>query len=320
MVSSVVRFISLRSRMAASRNSSRKNLPGELESQRNVVFPIEDLYVDDPKKNTKGNCYDVTSVKTLSNASDTKDPKRQRCFLAKYGVVYSFRDRTDIQLMIIGLICALLQAGIPPFVWLIMGSFVSLSITREERRLFNNTDAVNGSSSDEEFTASATPAFIAMLSLSVSMFIAAFIQRLAWEVSGIRQVFRVRRTYVRKMLHMDVSWLESRQSGQMATMLQEHADTIYSGISDNIPMVIFISSYLVVNVVVCLFIQWDVTLLMCSVIPMLILSRILFSKWFSKTMEQELMLQNKISNLVNETFSCIRTVISFAAQKQTINK
>ncbi|KAK5965806.1 hypothetical protein GCK32_021972, partial [Trichostrongylus colubriformis] len=72
--------------------------------------------------------------------------------------------------------------------------------------------------------------------------------RLAWEISGIRQVFRVRRTYVRKILHMDVSWLESRQSGQMATMLNEYADTIYNGISDNIPMVLFISAYLVVNI------------------------------------------------------------------------
>ncbi|KAK5964143.1 ABC transmembrane type-1 domain-containing protein [Trichostrongylus colubriformis] len=60
--------------------------------------------------------------------------------------------------------------------------------------------------------------------------------------------------------------------------------------------------------------------MMCAVIPMILLSSTVFSKWFSKTMDQEVHLQNKISNLVNETFSCIRTVISFAAQKQTINK
>ncbi|ETN76894.1 ABC transporter, ATP-binding protein [Necator americanus] len=269
--------------------------------------------------------YEVTaekaSVKALSIGSNPKSSKKKRGnFFSSFAVLYAFSDRTDFQLMAVGLICALLQAGIPPFVWLVMGNFVSLSITREGERLVNSSIFSNGSAIDEEFSSSAMPAFIAMLSLSVSMFVAAFIQRLAWEVSGIRQVFRVRRTYVRKMLHMDVSWLESRHSGQMATMLQEHADSIYNGISDNIPMVLFISTYLVVNIAVCLYIQWDVTLLMCSAIPMLILSRILFSKWFSKTMDEEMVLQNKISNLVNETFSCIRTVISFAAQKQTINK
>lgn len=33
--------------------------------------------------------------------------------------------------MAIGLFCALLQATIPPFVWLVMGTFVTLSINRE---------------------------------------------------------------------------------------------------------------------------------------------------------------------------------------------
>ncbi|VDL73810.1 unnamed protein product [Nippostrongylus brasiliensis] len=325
--------------MTANKEPNKNDGQNESRSQKNVIYPIEDLYVDDPKKNAKGSsfywkycfnrrscdispsAYEVTSEhRTSSVASDTKDTKKPRGFLSSYKALYGFSDRTDVQLMSIGLTCALLQAAIPPFVWLVMGSFVSFSIEREEERLFNKSGALNGSKFDEDFASSATPAFLAMLSLSVSMFFAAFIQRLAWEVSGIRQVFRVRRTYVRKMLHMDVSWLESRQSGHMATMLQEHADSIYSGISDNIPMVIFISTYLVVNIAVCIYIQWDVTLLMCSAIPMLIMSRIVFSKWFSRTMDQEVALQNKISNLVNETFSCIRTVISFAAQKQTINK
>lgn len=43
-------------------------------------------------------------------------------------------------------------------------------------------------------------------------------------------------------------------------------------------------------------------------------------QWFSKTMQEEISLQRKISNLVSETFSCIRTVIAFGAQKQTIGK
>ncbi|VDM59178.1 unnamed protein product [Angiostrongylus costaricensis] len=218
--------------------------------------------------------------------------------------------------MIIGLICALVQAGIPPFVWLVMGSFVSLSITREKAI---SLYAVDYHYPKHPITNHQSKDFLEFLVLSYKRFFLRF-QRLAWEVSGIRQVFRVRRTYVRKMLHMDVSWLESRQSGQMATMLQEHADTIYSGISDNIPMVIFISSYLVVNLYVFLFNGMSDNQVLCDFLVFSFYCQFRFFQWFSKTMEQELMLQNKISNLVNETFSCIRTVISFAAQKQTINK
>ncbi|EYC03272.1 hypothetical protein Y032_0095g2845 [Ancylostoma ceylanicum] len=207
--------------MTANNEPAKPESQEEAESQKSVVYPIEDLYVDDPKKNTKA--YEVTpdkaSEKAISIDSDAKDSKKQeKSGLSSYKDLYAFSDRTDVKLMAVGLTCALLQAGIPPFVWLVMGNFVSLSITREEERVFNSSTSTNASTVDDQFAASATPAFIAMLSLSVSMFIAAFIQ------------------------------------------------------------------------------------------------------WFEKTMDEEMVLQNKISNLVNETFSCIRTVISFAAQKQTINK
>ncbi|VDM74660.1 unnamed protein product [Strongylus vulgaris] len=224
--------------------------------------------------------------------------------------------------MVVGLICALLQAGIPPFVWLVMGNFVTLSITREEERMLNTTS--NTTSLDKEFAASATPAFIAMLSLSISMFIAAFFQRLAWEVSGIRQVFRVRRTYVRKMLHMDVAWLESRQSGQMATMLQEYVLSAFAVYLYHFH-IFGTFSRLHIYSMGCdtsnVFCDSDVD---CESDPVqqgqFDLIPFLCGLWFSKTMDEEMVLQNKLSNLVNETFSCIRTVICFAAQKQTINK
>ncbi|VDM93326.1 unnamed protein product, partial [Litomosoides sigmodontis] len=144
-------------------------------------------------------------------------------------------------------------------------------------------------------------------------------QRLAWEISGIRQVFRVKKAYIRKLLHMDVAWLESRHSGQVASMLHDHADSIYQGIADHVPMIIFICAYLLVTSSVCFYIQWDVTLVMFAALPLLIGTRLIFSKWFCKTRDEEQKLLAKMTNLVQETFSCIRTVIAFAAQKQTIN-
>ena len=46
----------------------------------------------------------------------------------------------------------------------------------QEERMFNISGSANSTSFDDEFAASATPVFIVMLSLSVSMFIAAFFQ------------------------------------------------------------------------------------------------------------------------------------------------
>uniref|UniRef100_A0A915CVZ4 ABC transmembrane type-1 domain-containing protein n=1 Tax=Ditylenchus dipsaci TaxID=166011 RepID=A0A915CVZ4_9BILA len=254
--------------------------------------------------------------------------------------LYRFADGVDYQLMCVGMLFALIQAVLPPFVWLVMGDFVSFAIEREtvkqnrtqelERMADLGLDTDNAtidalfanrqSQVDRRFEDSANPVFISMLSLSCATFVAAFIQRLAWEFSGIRQVFRAKKAYIRKLLHMDVAWLESRHSGQVASMLHDQADSIYQGIADHFPMAIFIFCYLAVTICVCFYIQWDVTLVMLTALPLLIGTRLIFSKWFCKTMNDELKLQVKITNLVHETFSCIRTVIAFAAQKQTIVK
>ncbi|EGT53021.1 hypothetical protein CAEBREN_05995 [Caenorhabditis brenneri] len=294
----------------------KKEETDEKRSMKSVIYPIEPstLYIDDIKNSKKA--YDITIDDPPDKPSDTK---KKVGFFAPYKKLYAFADNIDMQLMAMGLFSALLQSALPPFVWLIMGNFVSVSILREEGKL-GLKNLTSEYPIDDQFASSATPAFISMLGLSVAMFIAAFCQRIAWEISSIRQVFRIKKAYIRKLLLMDISWLESRQSGHVAATLQESADSIYNGISDHLPMVVFILSYLLVNIGVCLYIQWDVTLFMCLAIPLLIISRILYSKWFANTMEEETKLQNKITNLVNETFNCITTVISFAAQKQKINK
>ncbi|CAI4225548.1 unnamed protein product [Auanema sp. JU1783] len=293
-------------------------------SEKSIVYTIDssNLYIDDPKKDIK--TYDVTSISSIKKPVKEKEDSFWKC----YKRMYAFADSTDCKLMAVGLIASIIQAVVPPFVWLIMGNFVTLSISREEIRISNSTSSVyqnvtdfdDDRNIDSKFESSATPAFMAMLALSLTMFFAAFVQRLAWEVSGIRQVFRIKRAYVRKLLHMDVAWLESRQSGHVASMIHEHADSVYNAIADHMPMILFISIYLIVNIFVCMYIQWDVMLLMCTAIPLLISSRILFSRWFAKTLDEENKLQCKITNLVHETFSCIRTVIAFAAQRQTIVK
>ncbi|CAI5455825.1 unnamed protein product [Caenorhabditis angaria] len=293
----------------------------EKQSTKSIIYPIEPstLYIDDLKKNKKA--YDITIDDAENSKYDEGGGGHDgKGFFGEYRRLYAFADNIDMQLMAIGLFSAILQSVLPPFVWLIMGNFVSMSILREEEKLGIKNLTSSNIQIDEEFSTSATPAFISMLGLSIAMFIAAFTQRVVWEISSIRQVFRIKKAYIRKLLLMDISWLESRQSGHVAAMLQESADSIYNGISDHLPMVLFITSYLIVNIGVCIYIQWDVTLFMCLAIPLLIVSRILYSKWFAHTMEEETKLQNKITNLVNETFNCITTVISFAAQKQTINK
>ncbi|GMR33914.1 hypothetical protein PMAYCL1PPCAC_04109, partial [Pristionchus mayeri] len=269
---------------------------------------------------------DSSEMGELSDGNSAK--KRPIGFFGGYRSLYAFSDAIDKQIMLGGLVNCLVLAIIPPFVWFFMGRFVSNILNEEFNRAQNpqviaanstlNTTASNAVYFDDSDETSRL--ILACIVMSVVMFFCGFAQRLAWELTAIRQVFRIKTAYISKMLHMDVSWLESRHSGHVASMLHEHADNIHAGISEHVPQTFFIFSYLAVNLSVCLFHQWDVALIMCSAVPLMILVRSVYSKWFVSTVDQSSLLEKKIVNLVSETYSCIRTVISFGAQKQTINK
>lgn len=133
-----------------------------------------------------------------------------------------------------------------------MGDFVTLAIEREALKLNRSEElerlaewgATEGDNSttttpatlsldslrqhevDNRLSENTEPLFFWMLVLSVTTFVAAFIQRLAWELSAIRQIFRAKKAYIRKMLHMDVAWLESRHSGQVASVLHEYVGVV----------------------------------------------------------------------------------------------
>jgi ABC-type multidrug transport system fused ATPase/permease subunit len=57
-----------------------------------------------------------------------------------------------------------------------------------------------------------------------------------------------------------------------------HADSIYQGIADHLPMTIFIIANLIATLAVCFYIQWSTTLVMLTAIPVLFIVRIIFTK------------------------------------------
>ncbi|CAJ0582944.1 unnamed protein product, partial [Mesorhabditis spiculigera] len=269
-------------------------------------------------------------IEMLENRKEKSGSDNSR--FGRIRALYGFADRIDYQLMFVAIFCVLIQSILPPFVWLLIGKFVNAQMMIEVQEVRNQTapeDVPNISTTmppDPKLSiipaneANSEVLFLVALGLAVSLFFVAFFQRLAWEFSAIRQVFRVKKAYIMKLLNMDVSWLESRQSGQVASMLHDNADNIYNGIADNMPQIMFTFAFVICTLSVCFWIQWDVTLVIIAAVPLLVIVRIIFSKWFCKNVDEENNLHNKMTNLVNETFACIRTVISFAAQKQTIFK
>lgn len=79
---------------------------------------------------------DQKPIKEETKIEITEKPEKQGC-CAGLGTLYNFADVVDIQLMVIGTLLALFQSALPPFVWLVMGDFVSFAIEREVSETLN---------------------------------------------------------------------------------------------------------------------------------------------------------------------------------------
>lgn len=82
---------------------------------------------------------------------------------------------------------------------------------------------------------------------------------------------------------VDVAWVGSFSlTIEMRTFdwkwIFRHSDTIYNGIADNMPQIIFTTAFVISSLAVCLYTQWDVTLVIVAAVPLLVMVRIIFSK------------------------------------------
>lgn len=73
----------------------------------------------------------MSKVADVNGGPTISKPKAEKQSSGGLATLYRFADGVDLQLMIIGMLLALIQAVLPPFVWLVMGDFVSFAIERE---------------------------------------------------------------------------------------------------------------------------------------------------------------------------------------------
>lgn len=197
-----------------SDKNSEKN--SEKRSTKSVIYPIEPstLYIDDLKNSKKGNhilnkcviymsflpAYDIT----MDDPPEKKENSKPKLgFFEPYKRLYAFADNIDMQVLDLFLFhldqlnfswwlldCSVLSCNLlfhhsygslwatlflfPFYERLETLCLVKCSFLQEGKLGLKNISSEYPI--DDEFTASATPAFVSMLGLSIAMFVAAFTQ------------------------------------------------------------------------------------------------------------------------------------------------
>ncbi|KAL8708165.1 MAG: hypothetical protein Q9220_006926 [cf. Caloplaca sp. 1 TL-2023] len=189
-------------------------------------------------------------------------------------LVRSEPSKIDFMLLTTGLLAAM-AAGVPfPLLGILFGELVDEL----------NTAACTGSQNQSKgyVQSSVNTKVVLIVYVSVANFFAIYIHTGCWSLFGERLVRRLRENYFRGLLRQEVAFFDNMPAGDVAARLTSDIETIRSGVSEKVGIVISSFSYLLGAYIVAFIKNAKLAAILVSLIPAYIAMTVVGGKYVKK--------------------------------------
>ncbi|XWS12436.1 hypothetical protein CRYUN_Cryun37aG0088600 [Craigia yunnanensis] len=242
----------------------------------------------------KGN--DNNNKKKNKKADDEKVP---------FYKLFSFADRLDLVLMIVGAIGAIGNGITQPLMTLIFG------------QLINSFGATDPSQVVKEVSKIA----VKFLYLGVYACIASFLQVVCWMVTGERQAIRIRGLYLKTILRQDIGFFDTETTtGEIIGRMSGDTILIQEAMGEKVGKFIQLVSAFIGGFIIAFARGWQLALVLSVCIPLVVIAGGTMAMIMAKMSSRGQLAYAEAGNVVEQTVGAIRTVASFTGEKQAIEK
>jgi len=158
------------------------------------------------------------------------------------------------------------------------------------------------------------------LTLGIVAFLCSSIWYYIFTVTGARQTTRIRLLAFSSMLKQSISWHETKNAGELTGSIVSDTLTIQDGISDKIGRFIVQMITITGCLILAFYRCWKLTLILVTGIPIISISGTILGTNMAKLGRQSAFAFIKASGVAQQSFSMIRTVNSFCAEKQELQR
>lgn len=162
----------------------------------------------------------------------------------------------------------------------------------------------------EELNFIALCLFLAFLASAIFSFIRGSLFTLA----GERLVARFRKMLYRAIMAQEVSFFDSRQSGDLVNRLSSDTQVVQQAITVNISMALRFAAQAVVGIIILFFVSPALTGVMLAVVPAVVAAALLYARWVKKLTKAYQEALGKAGEVASETIGSLRTVRSFSGE------
>ncbi|KAK9987273.1 hypothetical protein SO802_032224 [Lithocarpus litseifolius] len=238
-----------------------------------------------------------TNETTISNGNTEAEKTKT----IPFHKLFSFADFTDITLMIFGTIGAIANGLGTPLMTIVFGDLID--------SFGNNKNIVHEVSKIS----------LKFVYLAVGIGFAAFLEVTCWMVTGVRQAARIRGLYLKTMLRQDVAFFDKETStGEVVSRMSGDTILIEDAMGEKVGKFLQLISTFFGGFIIAFVRGWLLTLAMCSAIPFIGIAGTIMSLVISKMSSRGQGAYAKAANVVEQTIGAMKTVASFAGEKQAI--
>ncbi|CAH8273487.1 unnamed protein product [Arabidopsis lyrata] len=219
--------------------------------------------------------------------------------------LFSFSDSTDVLLMIVGSIGAIVNGVCSPLMTLLFGDLI---------------DALGQNQNNEEIVEIVSKVCLKFVYLGLVALGAAFLQVACWMITGERQAARIRSLYLKTILRQDIGFFDVETStGEVVGRMSGDTVLILDAMGEKVGKFIQLIATFFGGFAIAFVKGWLLTLVMLTSIPLLAMSGATMAIIVSKASSREQAAYAKASTVVEQTLGSIRTVASFTGEKQAMS-
>ncbi|KAL3834874.1 hypothetical protein ACJIZ3_009610 [Penstemon smallii] len=219
--------------------------------------------------------------------------------------LFTFADKFDVTLIIIGTIGAICNGLTQPTMTLFFGQLINSF----------------GESGQSDVVHVVSKVSIKFVYLAIVAGIASLLQMTCWMVTGERQATRIRGMYLKTILRQDIEFFDTQTStGEVIGRMSGDTILIQEAMGEKVGKFIQLTSTFIGGFILAFFKGWRLALVLSSCIPAIAITGGILSIIMSSMSSKAQIAYAEAGNVVEQTVGAIRTVASYTGEKQAIKK
>uniref|UniRef100_A0A7N0REW6 ABC transporter B family member 9 n=1 Tax=Kalanchoe fedtschenkoi TaxID=63787 RepID=A0A7N0REW6_KALFE len=219
--------------------------------------------------------------------------------------LFSFADRLDVALMVVGTAGAVVNGVSQPFMTIVFGQLINSFAAVDKDSVLDLVSEVS----------------LKFVYLAIVAGTASFLQVACWMATGERQAARIRSLYLKTMLRQDVGYFDTEvTTGEVIGRMSGDTNVIQEAIGEKVGKFIQLASTFVGGFIIAFIKGWKLALVLLPSIPVMVVAGAAMALVMSRMSSRVQSAYADAGNVVDQTVGAIRTVVSFTGEKKAIEK